>query len=287
MAHNIDRNRATIDVDGRPRHVWNAELTKHGDLMIFLPAGGLFVIEDTDVPTDWHRKPIKQQRYSVHRSPRIPEGNMIKHTVEVDGREHTTVHFTGALKSEKSFAPLFCRIVGSHLVDADGQAGVKIHSLGRYEPAHFSLCYFLFVGRRDRPVSFPDARFFNTKCVDVGDFKIVTIWGFFSARSREGQTWHVVTTDPEKVSDADLLENTKLVMGGADELNMVNMFCEIGTKMMKHITADEREHADLPSGPPSSEHAVDLWRDGYRGSASWNEMVLRSSIRKMINVPPL
>ena len=114
----------------------------------------------------------------------------------------------------------------------------------------------------------------------------MTIWGFFSLPSKSGKTWHVVTSDPGTVSDAALLDNINLVMEGANEPQMVYIFLETGRAMMDEIVANIRANVTLAPGPLSLLDAVDLWREGYRGSASWSEFVLRNAIRKL-SVPPI
>lgn len=275
MPRAIGRKYVTVDIDGAARIVWSAELSKAGDLLIFLHSTGRYLDDRNQAPSELHDRTINQQRYSVHVSPSMPEMNMIKHTVEANGKQITTSHFTRAIKRTDRYAPLLSRLVRHTLEPTKATLATKSHSLGRYEPDRYTLYFSLFVGSADRQFLYPPEFSFRVKTLTFGRFSLVMLYSFISMPAGKGMTSHFLTHDPGLMTDDERRSEMEMFMNGLTEPQAVGLFFESGKALIDKLAGE----ALLDRETPSSAHEVlslrDFWPEGYRGSTSWEILVQR------------
>ena len=145
---------------------------------------------------------MREQRYSIHPSPKSPEFTTIKQTINVEGsRRITTVALTDAVKKQSGFSIILVRRC-QNLVDAPRisfrhKPQDKLLGLAEFDPTQFTLFVGIFVGH-------PDTKFDVTNEEIViapfyfGNFQIVLMASLLTMPSHHTTEFvHALTTPPE------------------------------------------------------------------------------------------
>ena len=123
---------------------------RHGDLQIF-PKSPIY--HNPSVMLEVQSVPYAGEHFSIHQSPKSPDGNLIKRTARITGADDINVHhFTHAIKRDRLFAHIYTKRAPK--LDSEKYAVTKkveqIISIGEYDSSSFTLYYSLWVGPRDR-----------------------------------------------------------------------------------------------------------------------------------------
>ena len=148
--------RVSINANGRSRALFSVKDPPNGEMLVsrkspdtLRPSG----LNPWRMPTIRAALPqIKEQRYSIHPSLDIPDGNLIKSTMRIaSGKKFNTHHWTKAIKGGQNYAPMFvqrCPILDSQNYSITN-AGIQEISLGNYDPQQFTPFFGVFVAARD------------------------------------------------------------------------------------------------------------------------------------------
>jgi len=164
--------RFTIEVDDVPRKLLSIVERTNGDLVFGVPAAAdLGYVPGND-------KTIRQQKFSIHVSPRSFHCNTIKQTLLLDnGQLITSYHKTTALKLDTGFAPVFFRrcpdLSLARYALSQRDKGERI-SLGGLDHRRYNLIYGVFVGRPDRFMRAPDHIAQTEQCA-FKNFRVVIL----------------------------------------------------------------------------------------------------------------
>jgi hypothetical protein len=278
VASGSERQYVTILADGKRCAVFSAEVTTRGDLLIFLPTGGRYIDLDGN-ETQLDGGVIKQQRYSVHPSPSMPDMNMIKHTVEANDKIFTTEHFTRALKINSCFAMILLRIARPTIPELKEKPKGRVHTLNPFEPSSFSLYYCILVSQAERTFTYDTAAYFNIFDLVAGDFRVTVLYGFLSVPAYRGVTAHFLTLDPRMTQGELTQEQLNAVMEGVNEGQAVALFSEIGQSLASRMIQDIKREIDWEPEELEILDVADLYPEGTQGSASW--LAVRDALRKL------
>jgi hypothetical protein len=141
------RTRFMVRTPNGPRTLFSVIEKANGELVITLKTGGYF----GSPPQPDSR--VIEQRYSIHTSPKSPDYNVMKLTINMeDGRPVHLVALTDAVKKRNGFSTLLVRRCEdlSRLDEAPrGQNKERILTLAEYDPARGNFYYGIFVGHPD------------------------------------------------------------------------------------------------------------------------------------------
>jgi hypothetical protein len=137
------KTRIMVKTNGRQRALVTFRENTKGDLYI-----GMYSGLQVGVPPDNIK--IKEHRYSLHVSERIPTDNLIKRTfILEDGSERNLYTYTNAVKTKSGF---FCislkrySDLSASYYDVSENTSFKKINIGDFSPSHHTLIVGIFVG---------------------------------------------------------------------------------------------------------------------------------------------
>ncbi len=263
--------RFTIQTDSGERALFTVrDRPRDGDLHIDYMTGPYLGYEGDK------GRSIDRQKYSVHPTPRVPDGNAIKTTVFLaDGEELYVRQFTTALKQGRKFALLFTRRFFDLRRGPPARQNKEDRiCLGRIDPA-FSLLLCVLVSPADRafePPSEPDK--FSIIQRAFSQVRVTVLWTFLSFPAGDhGESMHVSTERAEQINDPMMRDANERTMMGDDEAECIEGFysaCEDLIDSLKFLKIREMRAAG------ESEFAVTLMCNSFaifkvasRDTAEW------------------
>jgi hypothetical protein len=150
---------------------------------------------------DWGSgKKVLEQRYSIHPSPKSAEFNVLKQTINLEGRESiSTVALTDAVKAKRGFSILFTRRCQTFADSPPEAINPKqpTYALAEFDPAMFNLIHAIFVGSPESEFDIKDESIVITSWTFI-KFKIVVMASLYMLPSHHTtETLHSLTLPPE------------------------------------------------------------------------------------------
>jgi hypothetical protein len=165
-----------IEVDEKPRKLFSLIEKKSGDLILTLNHAKNYE-EGTNI-----LGPIKQQRYSIHKSPQSPSNNTIKQTIELEGGKlYHTYNSTKAIKEKSGFCYIYSRRAPNLDLDRlNFKSKADDVIIDAYVPSIRTLVYSIFIS--DESINFKDKNFddFKIHQIKFGFIKIVILWSYIN-----------------------------------------------------------------------------------------------------------
>jgi hypothetical protein len=208
----LARYRVTIDVDEKPREVFQIFEHRNEELRIVSRLGTKFGLSPDGAV-------MMESRYSIHPSKRSPKYSTVKNTIRYGNEEPKyTVALTAAVKSS-GFSMVFVNACPDlrddrYRVPEDNKA--QLLAIGTYDPATQSLVCGLFIGNRESKFP-PDPNNWPMRFLVIGNLKLVLLFialaipsgpiGFVSMRK---------TYAPEEFDDENVQENLWRLMEGQE-----------------------------------------------------------------------
>jgi hypothetical protein len=229
-----------------------------GELTIGIASAERFGSDHTQGPE------VREQRYSIHPSPRSADYTTIKHTLNLsDGQQITHVIVTDAVKRRTGFASVLVRRMpnpeqsGRRVSDKD-RATSQIYCLPKYDPSQFTLFHGLFVGPRGLK--------FGAQHEGVGivqhEFRCfsLVIPATYSAVPSHHTTeyMHILTLRPEHPNNPDLETALRKQMSGRSDEACLRQYRFSYLDLMKRFLT-----ARLPdlTNPETENHMRDFIRE--------------------------
>jgi hypothetical protein len=170
--------------------------------------------------TDWTTGPnVREQRYSIHPSPKSADFTTLKLTIVLEGHPSTTiVALTNAVKKKSGFSIILVRRC-QNLVHATQRPirhkpRDKLVTLPEFDPMKFTLFHGLFVGH---PKSKFDATEPNVIIAPLffKNFQIIVMASLFRMPShRTTESVHALTARPESAKHAQQEALLRFLMTG-------------------------------------------------------------------------
>ena len=178
-----------------PRTLFSVIEKANGELVITLKTGGYF----GSPPQPGSR--VIEQRYSIHTSPKSPDYNVMKLTINMaDGRSVRLAALTDAVKKRNGFSILLVRRCEdlSRLDEATCYPNKeRILTLAEYDPARDNFYYGIFVGHPDTVFDTTDPGLSFNK-FSFASFNIVVACSFVELPSyHTTDIVHSLTSPPE------------------------------------------------------------------------------------------
>lgn len=172
--------RLTADVSGTTRKLCSFALRKNGDLVIDLKPAPNHRAKAESAKVD---AKVVSDRWSIHRSLKSPDGNLITKTRILSNGTHMRYQqFTRALKLRNQFAAVFYRRypwLNNPEIELDDGSQDRV-ALGPFDESKFNLIVGLFVGNADRHfIPFRSQRW-RIHQRQFGDFNLVFLVSFLS-----------------------------------------------------------------------------------------------------------
>lgn len=140
------KTRITVKTNGKQRALITFRENKKGDFYIGMYSGLQVGIPPENIA-------IKEHKYSIHVSERIPSKNLIKRTfVLKDGSEKNSYAYTNAIKTKSGFFCISIRRysdLSSNRYDTPKEISFKSINIGDFSPSHHTLIIGIFVGSRE------------------------------------------------------------------------------------------------------------------------------------------
>ena len=180
--------RFTIDVQGRPRTVFQITENWNGDLTLSTTSGGKHLNFTIFGKYDSEKFESEFQNgdmnISVHRSKESKLYNGITCKIQDHGRQITkSVHLTSALKIHDNFAVLFFKVAGDLTRPRyEVPAGDRfIHvSLGEYAPHKDQLRFMVVLSNAGTEFPQDIEHVTNTAFFELRQFRITVLWSYLN-----------------------------------------------------------------------------------------------------------
>lgn len=215
---------------------------------------------------------IIEHRYSIHPSRDMPDKNDIHHhRVTSDGINQENIHHhTAVLKSRTNFS-ILCFKQSPDLSNGryDAIASKAEHiSLGRYDPARFTLFYAIIIsdiGNKPRLVRLPNtADMFSVVDYIINETRVAVLYSFLSLPSPpHAEFASTITTAPEDtpIGLQDSMESTTNgLIWPAVEIVCGETFIDLSNAMLREI--NRREGKVFSHFISQNSHLIDFFSKG-------------------------
>lgn len=236
---------------GLPRVLFYIQERTSGDLQIFLKGPRFHADLSKRRPTESDR--VRQQRFSIHRSPNSPTINAIKFTkILSDGRKFFDRQYTEALKVHDAFAGVVMTGFGRPSNDRynySPSVGREVR-LDTYDPQHFQPAVFIVIGNRERAFRPSEDGSVKILQTQMTAFSIVVMWQFLMFPSKESIRFLSLKTFAED----DLLQAPHSERAAMERMaeGLNEHFCYDAFTALKRGLAKTRIDEAMQSMPPKS-----------------------------------
>ncbi|WP_128910750.1 hypothetical protein [Tropicibacter alexandrii] len=193
--------RFSVRVDDKPKQLFKARCTKDGTILLVMAHGD--TVTDVGEISSISGAGVKEQRYSIHPSPKADLAT-IKQTLTLDGgKEVHSILNSWPLKNG-GVQPIYSRLaVNLGAIKYNCHPGAKdaVRSLGRLNPLEKSLIYNVAVAPAELDAALPfDTPTRQLSC-KLDRFKLIVSWTYAHVPThwQHGRLFHFVSKAPSEV----------------------------------------------------------------------------------------